>query len=372
MTGRVPFQDFRREYDEVLRQELPAACERVFRSGHYVLGVEVEAFEREFAGAVGRRHGVGVASGLDALMIALRVAGVGPGDEVITTPLTAAATALAVTHVGGVPVFVDVDAETLTLDPAEVERAFGPRTKAVLPVHLYGAPADVVRLAALCRERRVPLIEDCAQAHLAEVGGVPVGGFGVLAGYSFYPTKNLGAIGDAGLITTDNAELAAACRRYRDYGQAAKYEHVVAGYNSRLDELQAAILRVKLPHLPAWTEARRRLAARYHEILAGAPIALPRARAGTTPVWHLFPVRTADRDRLARGLADSGVATAIHYPRAIPDQPCYREAGACRVVGQLPVARRAAAETLSLPLFPLMRGDEQDLVAAAVRETLGG
>jgi dTDP-4-amino-4,6-dideoxygalactose transaminase len=368
----VPFQDFRREYEEVLRDDLIAACDRVFRSGHYVLGPEVESFEKEFATAIGRRHAVGVASGLDALVIALRVLGVGPGDEVITTPFSAAATALSVTHSGATPVFVDVDDETLTLDPAEIERAVTARTKAVMPVHLYGSPADMARIGAFCREQGLALVEDCAQSHLAEIGSVQVGSFGALSCYSFYPTKNLGAVGDAGLIATDDGDLAAACRRYRDYGQAAKYEHVVAGYNSRLDELQAALLRVKLAHLRDWTATRCRLAARYFELLHDLPLRLPRVRPGSTSVWHLFAVRAEDRAALARGLGEQRIATAIHYPRALPDQPCYQRPDACRVVGELPIARRAAATTLSLPLFPLMRLDEQSLVVGAIRKVFGG
>jgi dTDP-4-amino-4,6-dideoxygalactose transaminase len=368
----VPFQDFRREYEEVLRDDLSAACERVFRSGHYILGPEVAAFENEIAAVLGRKHAVGVASGLDALIIALRALGIGAGDEVVTTPLSAAATALAITHAGATPVFADVEENTLTLDPAAVERALGPRTKAVLPVHLYGAPADVARLAELCRDRKLALVEDCAQAHLAEVGGVQVGSFGALACFSFYPTKNLGAVGDGGLIATDDDQLAAACRRYRDYGQAAKYEHVVAGYNSRLDELQAALLRVKLRHLRDWTAARRRLAARYLELLHDLPLRLPLVRPNTTSVWHLFATRVKDRAALARALGERRIATALHYPTALPDQRCYGAPGTCRVVGDLRTARAAAATTISLPLFPLMRPEEQDAVARAVRESLGG
>jgi dTDP-3-amino-3,4,6-trideoxy-alpha-D-glucose transaminase len=348
------------------RAELQAAIDRVLDSGWFILGPEVEAFEREYAEFVGVPHAVGVANGMDAITLALEALGVGQGqgdqaDEVITTPLSAFATALAVVRAGATPVFVDIDPETCALDPARVAAALTPRTRALLPVHLYGHPFDVEALTPL----GLPVVGDAAQAHGAQLRGRDVASYGAAAATSFYPTKNLGCLGDGGLVATGDGELATRVRRARDYGQGGKYQHLTLGMNSRLDELQAAILRVKLRHLPAETARRRAIAARYGEALAGLPLVLPRAPRFGESVWHLYTVRTPRRDALQAFLKAQGVTALVHYPGIMPLQPALAHLG--HRPGAFPQAERCAAETLSLPIDPALDDARIDAVADAVR-----
>lgn len=342
--------------------EVDAAIRRVVTRGWFVLGPELEAFEGELAAACHSRQAVGVGTGTDAIAIGLRAMGIGPGDEVITTPLSAAYTALAIMMTGARPIFADIDAERLTLDPGAVAAAVTTRTAAVVPVHLYGQAADMPAIAAVASRHGLAILEDCCQAHLATCGGTPVGSFGAAAAYSFYPTKNLGALGDGGALTTSDEEVAARARRLRNGGQSERYRHDEPGVNSRLDEIQAAILRGRLRRLPAWTDERRRLAGRYRARLAGAPGLIVPAECDPGHVYHLFPVRSGARDELRRHLRDSGVETLIHYPIPIPRQAAVASAQP----GQCPVANRICDELLSLPLYPALPPHAVDEVAAAL------
>jgi dTDP-4-amino-4,6-dideoxygalactose transaminase len=354
---RVPFLDVGAGYRE-LREEIDAAQRRVMASGVYVLGEEVEAFEREYAQFVGARHAVGVASGLDALSLALRALDVGAGHEVIVPSNTYIATWLAVTAVGATPVPVEPDPETMLVDAAGVARAIGPRTRAILPVHLYGLPVDVAAL----RRFGLPIVEDAAQAHGAARDGRRVGSLGTITAFSFYPGKNLGAYGDGGAVTTDDPELAERVRLLRNYGSRTKYVNEVYGVNSRLDPIQAAVLRVKLPRLVEWNARRAAVAATYDAALDGRPgLRVPGIGAAARPAWHLYPVRSARRDALAVHLADAGVQTLVHYP--IPPHRSGPYAGARWT---LPVADRLADELLSLPIGPHLTVAQRDHVAAAV------
>ena len=343
---RIPFLSLKPGEDAFAVDE---AIRLVVDRGWFVLGPEVEAFERAFAEASGAAYSVGVGTGTDALVLILKALGIGRGDEVITTPVSAAYTALAVMAVGARPVFADIDPERLTIDPAAVEPLVGPSTAAIIPVHLYGQPADMVALSAIAERHRLAMIEVCCQAHLATSGGRPVGSFSVAAAYSFYPTKNLGALGDGGAITTDDASLAARLSRLRNGGQTDRYHHGEPGLNSRLDEIQAAILSARLGYLPRWTAARRTLAAVYRRELAGAGVVVPPECDGGH-VYHLFPVRSSSRDALKAALGRAGIETLVHYPVPIPRQPAL----ASESPAVCPVADRVCAEILSLPLHPAM------------------
>ena len=358
---RVPFLDLRPADSPDLDATL-TAIRRVLERGWLILGPEVEAFEREFAEVSGVAHAVGVGNGTDALFLLLTALGIGRGDEVITTPVSAAFTALAIVMTGARPVFADVDPERLTIDPAAVAAAIGPRTAAILPVHLYGQPADMPPLAAIAERHNLALIEDCCQAHLATCGGQPVGTFGAGGAFSFYPTKNLGAAGDAGAVCTGDAALAERVRRLRHGGQAARFEHELAGVNSRLDEVQAAILRSRLPALRDATGRRRALAARYRTALAATSVAVPPER-DPGHVYHLFPVRLAERDRLRAHLDAAGIETLIHYPTPLPEQPAFAE----QDPASCPTANIVCAEVLSLPLHPRLPDRAVTTVANAVR-----
>lgn len=338
-----------------------AAIDRVVRRGWFVLGPEVESFEQEFASASGAAQAVGVASGTDAIALILRALGLGPSDEVIVPALTAAFTGLAVILSGARPVFADVDPERLTLDPRACEAAMTSRTAAIVPVHLFGQPADMHALREVAARRGLAIVEDCCQAHLATCAGAPVGTFGAAGAFSFYPTKNLGALGDAGAAISNDRALADRIRRLRNGGQAARYQHVEAGVNSRLDELQAAILRARLPFLSGWTARRRALAARYRETSIAMQAV---AECDRGHVYHLFPVRVAARDALQAHLTRVGVETLIHYPVPLPQQPAF--AGFARAA--VPVADRAARELLSLPLHPRLSEADMTRVAGAVTE----
>jgi dTDP-3-amino-3,4,6-trideoxy-alpha-D-glucose transaminase len=346
------------------REDAPAvraAIQRVIDRGWFVLGPEVEAFERAFAAVSGAAHGVGVGTGTDALVLILKALGIGRGDEVITTPLSAAYTALAVMMAGARPVFADVDPERLTIDPAAVESLVGPSTAAIIPVHLYGQPAAMEKLTAIAERHKLAMIEDCCQAHLATVGGRPVGSFSVAAAFSFYPTKNLGALGDGGAITTNDAQLAARLARLRNGGQTDRYHHGEPGINSRLDEIQAAVLSARLAFLPRWTAERRALAAVYRRTLAGAGVIVP-PELDPGHVYHLFPVRSPARDAVRTKLGGAGIETLIHYPVPIPRQPAL----ASESPADCPIADRVCAEILSLPLYPSMPESHAVEVAMAL------
>jgi len=351
------------------RAEIDGAIGRVLDGGHYILGPEVEAFEREFAAYLGVPHVVGVASGTDALALALRACGIGSGDEVITVGHTAVATVAAIETVGAAPVLVDIDPETFTLDPERVEAALSPRVRALLPVHLYGHPAAMGALRSLAARHRLRLIEDCAQAHGATLDGIRAGALGDVAAFSFYPTKNLGAIGDGGAIATADAGFAEKARRLREYGWRERYVSETPGTNSRLDELQAAILRVGLRHLDEDNARRAAVARIYDAGLAGAGVVLPVTRAGCGHVYHQYVIRHAGRDGLRAELRAHGVGALIHYPVPVHLQPAYR--GRLRIPGPLGHTEAAAATVLSLPMYPELGPERAHRVAAVVRERAG-
>jgi len=341
--------------------DIRAGIDRVITRGWFILGPELEAFETEFASAAGATHAIGVGTGTDAIALALRALGIGPGDEVITSPLSAAYSALAIMMAGAMPVFADLDPHRLTLDPARVEAAITPRTAAILPVHLYGQPADMVAIEAIARRHNLIIVEDACQAHLATSTGRPVGTIGAAGAFSFYPTKNLGALGDAGAIITSDPAMAERLKRLRNGGQTSRYHHLEFGVNTRLDEMQAAVLRARLPRLAGWTTRRRALAARYRAALQGAPLTVP-AEQDPGHVYHLFPVLSDQRERFQTHLKASGVETLIHYPVAIPRQPAL----ASIATAPCPIAERVCNEVFSLPLHPALTDAEVDTIAAAV------
>jgi dTDP-4-amino-4,6-dideoxygalactose transaminase len=355
---RIPFMSLVPKDDA---PDVRAAIDRVIERGWFVLGPEVEAFEREFAAASGAAYAVGVGTGTDAIALILRALDIGAGAEVITTPLSAAYSALAIMMAGARPVFVDVDPARLTIDPGRIAAAIGPRTRAILPVHLYGQAAHMAPIEAIANTHRLAIVEDCCQAHLATAAGRPIGTIGIAGAFSFYPTKNLGALGDGGAIVTNDRALADRLKRLRNGGQTDRYHHQEPGINSRLDELQAAILRARLPRLRAWTERRRALAARYRQRLSGSAVDVP-PQLDPGHVYHLFVVRHGARRDLQAHLAARGVETLIHYPVPIPRQPAL----AALDPAECPVAGRACDEILSLPLHPALRDDEVDEIAAAV------
>lgn len=362
-ADRIPVLDLAPELAEV-GPELDAAFRRVVASGHFILGPEAEAFEREVAAYLGVRHAVGVNSGTDALVIALRALGVGPGDEVVTSPFTFFATPESVSAVGATPVFVDIDPETFNLRADRVAAALTPRTKAILPVHLFGHAADLEPLRALAREKGLRLVEDVAQAFGATLGGRKLGTFGDAGAFSFFPSKNLGCLGDGGLVATDDDQVAAAARMLRAHGSRRKYENEQIGYNSRLDALQAAFLRVKLPRVDGWNEGRRAAAARYRALLSGvAGLALPVERPGAAHVYHQFTIRVTGgrRDALRAALAEAGVDTMVYYPKPAHRLPVYQGCG------EFPAADAAAAEVLSLPIWPTIPAKVQERVAGEIR-----
>jgi dTDP-4-amino-4,6-dideoxygalactose transaminase len=362
---RVPFLDLARLAARE-RDEMRAAFARVHDSGWYVLGPEVEAFEAAFAAFVGAPFAVGCASGTDAITLALRSLGVGAGDEVLTVSMTCAPTATGIVNAGARPVFVDVDPASLTMDPDRLAAAVTPRTKAVVPVHLYGRPAAMEPIAAIARSRGLLVVEDCAQAHGARLAGRSVGSFGDAAAWSFYPTKNLGALGDAGLVTAQDPAVAERLKRLRMYGYETRNDAAEAGFNSRLDELQAALLRSRLSRLREGNARRAILAARYDAALAGLPgLSLPpRPAPSAEPCHHLYVIRTARREALRERLRARGIGTDVHYPSAVHQQPAF----AAFPRGELPATERAVAEVLSLPLHPELSDAEAASVAAALRE----
>ena len=363
----IPFLDLTRQH-AALRAELMDAAGRVLDSARFILGPEGEALEQDLAKHVGVAHAIGVASGTDALRLALAAVGVGPGDEVITTAFSFVASASTIVMAGATPVFVDIDPATFALEAEGVARAITPRTRAIVPVHLYGHAAAIDRIAELGRTHGVAVIEDAAQAIGATYAGRPLGAWGDAACLSFYPTKNLGACGDAGMILTNRSDLAERLRRLRHHGDGGRYRHLELGYSSRLDDLQAALLRVKLGRLEAWTAARRRIAARYHDALAGLPLTLPIEREPARHVYHLYTIRHRQRDALAKALSQLGVGTAVHYPIAVPGQPMF----GLPAERQWPEAARASREVLSLPCYAELTDDEVNQATRAVRTACEG
>jgi dTDP-4-amino-4,6-dideoxygalactose transaminase len=361
----IPFVDLKTQYSSI-KPEIDAAIAHVLESSQFVLGEEVAAFETEFATYCQTQHAIGVNSGTSALHLALLAAGVGPGDEVITVPFTFVATAAAIVYTGARPVFVDIEPRTFTMDVSQIERAITPATKAILPVHLYGQPADMDPILEIGRRHGLAVIEDAAQAHGAEYKGRRVGSLGDLGCFSFYPGKNLGAYGEGGAVVTNNAGYTRTIRMLRDWGAERKYQHVLKGYNYRLEGIQGAVLRVKLRHLEAWTEARRAHAARYDRLLAGHGVPTPEAVSYGRHVYHIYAIRTATRDSLQQTLHDRGVQTGIHYPIPVHLLPAYADLG--HRPGDFPCSESAAHEVLSLPMFAELKDDHIETVAAAVRE----
>jgi dTDP-4-amino-4,6-dideoxygalactose transaminase len=361
---QVPLVDLAAQYRSI-QPEIDRAIQRILDRTAFILGEEVRDFETAFAGYVGAGGAVGVSSGTAAIELSLRAIGLMPGDEVITTAHTFIATAEAISNAGGRPVFADVEPDTFNLDPNRVEELVTDRTRAILPVHLYGHPADLTALNEIAERHGLYLIEDAAQAVGAEIDGRRCGSIGHLACFSFYPGKNLGAYGDAGAVTSDHPDLLARIQRMRDHGRTTKYEHVEIGYAERIDALQAAVLAAKLPHLEAWTEARRSHARRYGELLEGGPVSPPTERGGVRHVYHLYVVRSAQRDALLDHLKANGIAAGIHYPIPLHRQPAYASIGYAQV--SLPETERAAAEVLSLPMYPELTEEQLQHIAGCVR-----
>jgi dTDP-4-amino-4,6-dideoxygalactose transaminase len=359
----TPFVDLAAQR-EGLGDALERACVEALARGDYILGADVGRFEEEFAAYCEVGHAIGVDSGTSGLELALRAHDIGPGDEVITVANTFVATAFAISHTGATPVLVDADPVTYTLDASLIADAVSPRTRAIMPVHLYGQPADMTAIEAAADAHDLVVIEDACQAHGARARGRRVGGFGNAAAFSFYPAKNLGAQGDGGIVVTDDEIVAERLRRLRNYGEVRKYRSETIGYNRRLDTLQAAMLRVKLPHLDQWNEARRHHAARYDALLAELPISRPTRRAGVEHVWHLYVVRVQDRDGVREQLSARGIETGVHYPVPIHLQPAYCHLGYQR--GDFPVAEGYADEVLSLPMYPELPDDAVPRVAEAL------
>lgn len=358
----IPLVDLKAQY-RAIKPEIDDAVHRVLESAQFILGDEVAAFEREFAAYCRVGEAVGLNSGTSALHLALLAAGVGPGDEVVTVPFTFVATVSAIVYTGATPVFVDIHPDHYTMDPGQLERVITPRTKAVVPVHLYGQPADMDPILDIARRHGLAVIEDAAQAHGAEYKGRRCGSFGDMACFSFYPGKNLGAYGEGGAVVTDDPGLARQLRLLRSWGEERRYEHSIKAFNYRMDGLQGAILRVKLRHLEDWTERRRSRAAAYRRALAPLPIRLPVERPDVRHVYHVFAVRVASRDAWRHQLGDLGIQTGVHYPIPVHLQPAHRDLGYAE--GSFPVAEAIASEVLSLPIYPELTDDQVETIAGA-------
>jgi dTDP-4-amino-4,6-dideoxygalactose transaminase len=361
----IPLVDLRAQY-LTIKSDIADAIGRVLDTGQFVLGEEVEAFEQEFAAYQGAAHGIALNTGTSALHLALIAAGVGPGDEVITTPFTFVATVAAIGYVGARAVFIDIDPATFTIDVNQLEGAITSRTKAIIPVHLYGQPADMDPILEIAARHGVKVIEDACQAHGAAYKGRPVGALGDAGCFSFYPGKNLGAYGEGGMVVTNNAAMAKKIRMLRDWGQDRKYHHVLKGFNYRMEGMQGSILRVKLRHLEQWTEARRGHAVEYRRLLQDSGVEIPIEAAYARHVYHVYAIRTQDRATLQRTLQSNGIGTGIHYPVPVHMQPAYEDAA--YGPGDFPHAERAANEVLSLPMYPEMSFTNVELVGAAVKE----
>jgi dTDP-4-amino-4,6-dideoxygalactose transaminase len=367
VNTKVPYLDLKAQYQSI-KPEIDAAIARVLDSCQFVLGPEVTGFEEEFAAYCGTAECIALNSGTSALHLALLAAGVGPGDEVITVPFTFVASVSAVTYAGARPVLVDIDPRSFTMDPALIEAAITPRTKAILPVHLYGQSADMDPIMEIARRRGLVVIEDAAQAHGAKYKGRPVGSIGDMACFSFYPGKNLGAYGEGGAVTTSNPEYAHTIRMLRDWGQDRKYHHLLRGFNYRMEGFQGAILRVKLRHLEAWTEARRAVVRLYDELLADSGVETPTEMPWGRHVYHVYTLRSDDRDGLQAALQADGIQTGIHYPVPAHLQPAYADLGYGR--GAFPRAEAAAEQVLSLPLYPELSPQTVAQVAGAVKKAI--
>jgi dTDP-4-amino-4,6-dideoxygalactose transaminase len=362
----IPFLDLKAQYYSI-KPDIDAAILRVLESSQFVLGQEVEAFEREFAEYCHAKHAIGVNSGTSALHLALLAAGVGPGDEVITVPFTFVATAAAIVYAGARPVFVDIDPRSFNIDVNQIESAITPRTKAILPVHLYGQPADMDPIMDIARRRGLVVIEDACQAHGAEYKGRRVGAIGEIGCFSFYPGKNLGAYGEGGAVTTSNGAYAQTVRMLRDWGQDRKYHHVSKGYNYRMDGIQGAVLRAKLRYLEVWTEARREQASRYNQVLSVPGVRTPWVPVDHRHVYHIYAIRVSQRDIIQNELHERGIQTGIHYPVPVHLQPAYADIGCASRT--FPEAEAAAQEVISLPIFPELTPEQQSSVSTAVLTT---
>jgi len=368
----VPFIDLKRQYKRI-KEEILSATQRVYEKGRFILGEEVSAFEKEFSHYCGVRYGVGVGSGTDALYLALKVAGIGEGDEVVTVANSFVATALAISFTGAKPLFVDIDPKTYTMDPNHLElllkrqkaKDSGRKIKAILPVHLYGHPAEMDSIMEIADRYDLIVIEDACQAHGAKYGKKKVGSFGAMGCFSFYPTKNLGGYGDGGMVVTDHKKYDQNLRLLRCYGERKKYEHILKGHNSRLDEIQAAILRVKLKYLDQWNKERRGKARLYTKMLSSLGVVCPSEKKGVRHVFHLYTIKTRKRDSLQAFLKKRGIETLIHYPIPIPLQKAYRELGYRR--RDFPLTNQWSRKILSLPFFPEMKDSEIEEVTEGIR-----
>lgn len=373
----VPFIDLKRQYKEI-EGEILSATQRVYEKGRFILGEEVSAFEKEFSHYCGVRYGVGVGSGTDALYLALKAAGIGEGDEVVTVANSFVATALAISFTGAKPLFVDIDPKTYTMDPNHLElllkhqkaKGSGRKIKAILPVHLYGHPAEMDSIMEIANRYDLIVIEDACQAHGAKYGKKKVGSFGAMGCFSFYPTKNLGGYGDGGMVVTNHKRYDQNLRLLRCYGERKKYEHILKGHNSRLDEIQAAILRVKLKYLDQWNGERRRKAKIYTQMLSPLGVVCPSEKKGVRHVYHLYTIKTKKRDSLQTFLKKRGIETLIHYPIPIPLQKAYRELEYHK--RDLPLTNQWSRKILSLPFFPEMKESEMEEVAEGIRSFLEG
>jgi dTDP-4-amino-4,6-dideoxygalactose transaminase len=361
----VPYLDLLAQM-KPLRKEIDSAIAKTLDNCSFCLGPDVAQFEKDFARFCEAEHCVGLNTGTSALHIAMLLLGVGPDDEVVTTPFTFVATSWAISYVGAKPVFVDIDDATFNLNSSLVERAITRRTKAVLPVHLYGHPCDLEPLLAICRKHKLPLIEDAAQAHAAKYRGKTVGTFGAMSCFSFYPGKNLGAYGEGGALVTNNAAYATRARALRDHGSTQRYYHDEVGFNYRLEGIQGAVLGVKLKHLAKWTSERRRVAHRYHELLAHTPLQLPREAGYAESAWHLYVVRHPRRDDLKKHLEASGIGCGLHYPLPVHLQKAYASLG--HKPGDFPVGEKAARECLSLPIYPELADEQIQRVADVIKQ----
>ena len=361
----IPFVDLKAQHS-ALKDELSAAIQRVLESCQFTLGPEVAAFETEFANYCQAEHGVAVNSGTSALHLALLAAGVGPGDEVITVPFTFVATVSAIHYTGATPVFIDIDPRSFTMDVTQLEAAITDRTKAIIPVHLYGQPADMDPILSIAKAHGLVVIEDAAQAHGAEYNGRRAGSMGDMGCFSFYPGKNLGACGEGGMVVTKDPELTRTLRMLRDWGAERKYEHVLKGYNYRMEGIQGAVLRVKLRHLETWTEARRAAAARYDRGFAGSGVQTPAAMPYARHVYHVYAIRSKQRNAWLRSLQEQGIGAGMHYPIPVHLLPAFADLGYS--AGQFPHSEQAANEVLSLPMFPELTAEQSAKVVEAVKE----
>ena len=367
-TMTVPLLDLKAQY-ATIKTEMDAAVHSVLDSGRFIQGPEVTALENEVATYSHAAHGIGCASGTDALLLALKALGVGPGDEVVTTAYSFFASASTIALAGAVPVFCDIEPDTYNLDPAKLQAKLTAKTKAVVPVHLFGQCADMLKIRAICDPRGIPVLEDAAQAIGSEWQGKRAGEMGAAACFSFFPSKNLGGIGDGGMIVTNDAALADKTKLLREHGARPKYHHLILGQNSRLDAIQAAVLRVKLRHLEAWHAGRQKNAALYRELLAATNVGLPVARPEARHIYNQFVIRTPKRDALKQHLTDAGIGNEVYYPRTLHEQECFASLG--HKLGDFPVSEAAARETIALPIYPELTGEQIAYVSARIHDFLG-